>query len=86
MKGKFGAILLVAVALAVSLLIKDYAKKPSDMLTNVMMCNVEALAADENKCDYDNGYKAFTKKGGGAYDCCKEWESHKPDTDEGNCR
>lgn len=42
--------------------------------------NVEALCDGENEdpCNYKNGYTAFTKKKGGAYDCCRIWVNNAP--------
>lgn len=52
----------------------------------ISLLNIEALTAQEEGCHYTNGYTAFTKKSGGAYDCCNVWVSKAPNTNEGHCR
>ncbi|MCM1111218.1 MAG: NVEALA domain-containing protein [Clostridium sp.] len=55
-------------------------------LSGIQLENVEALAEEEDDdCNYKNGYLAFTNKSGGAYDCCKNWVSKAPNTNEGRC-
>lgn len=47
--------------------------------TSLLMENVEALSDSENSsCHYQNGYTNFTKKRGGAYDCCQIWVNKAP--------
>lgn len=60
-----------------------------DVMSDVQMANVDALVRSEDNpkedCHYSEGYKAFTGKEGGAYDCCSIWVSKSPDKGEGNC-
>ncbi len=57
-----------------------------DAMSDIQMANVEALVNGEGgDCNYTNGYRAFTSKGGGAYDCCKIWVNKAPDKGEGTC-
>lgn len=52
-------------------------------LTNIQLANIEALAEEEeDDCNYTNGYKAFSSKKGGGYDCCKNWRALKPEEDQ----
>lgn len=53
---------------------------------DITLLNVEALTAQEEGCHYTNGYVAFTKNAGGAYDCCQVWVNRAPNTSEGHCR
>ena len=47
------------------------------------MNNIEALASGESgDCNYINGYKAFKKASGGAYNCCKVWITREPNTSQ----
>ena len=56
-------------------------------LNDVLLSNIQALAQSDinDDCNYTNGYKAFTSKKGGAYDCCQTWRDLAPNTGEGNC-
>lgn len=59
----------------------------ADSLTELQIVNAEALSGSEkDDCHFNNGYRSFTNKGGGAYDCCAVWVSKGPDKDEGTCR
>ena len=52
-------------------------------LTNIQLANIEALAeVEEDDCHYTNGYKAFTGKKGGGYDCCLIWRELKPEEEQ----
>lgn len=58
----------------------------SNVVSDLMLANIEALARGESDCHNINGYVAFTRRSGGAYDCCNVWVSRAPNTKEGRCR
>ncbi len=75
-----GAVVLMAAA-AVTAYMANYRPDPFDLLN----ANIEALAQDESLnpgesagCDYRNGYRSFTGRKGGAYDCCRIWREARP--------
>jgi len=57
----------------------------SNCISDVQISNIEALVNGESGCNYNNGYKAYKKGQGGAYDCCGVWREMEPNTKEGNC-
>lgn len=68
----FSVVLLMVIG--AFLVVKGINNHKTDLLTQ----NIEALSNGETSCNYQNGYKAFTNRGGGAYDCCKVWVNKKP--------
>lgn len=77
----------VAAVMGIGTYVVTQTTKTADSLTELQIVNAEALSDNEkDDCNYNNGYTAFTKSSGGAYDCCKIWVSKAPNTDEGHCR
>jgi hypothetical protein len=48
-----------------------------NVLSDLALANVEALAQEAGGCHNVNGYKQFSNMGGGygAYDCCYVWRN-----------
>ena len=71
--------------LAASLFVGINTYKNSHSVSDLLLANVEALADGESGsgCHYVNGYKSFSGRSGGAYDCCGVWRDQRPDS--GNC-
>lgn len=70
------------VALMAAAAVTGYNAYGKSNVSELINANVEALAHDENDCNYRNGYRSFTGRNGGAYDCCKVWRSNKPVKDD----
>ena len=72
--------ILIAVSAIVAVSAGIFAYLNSESKTDdLFSANVEALAENEgNDCHYTNGYRAFTKYSGGAYDCCQVWRNYRP--------
>lgn len=71
-----------AVALMAAAAVTGYSVYNKTNVSDLLNANVEALAHDESDCNYRNGYRSFTSRNGGAYDCCKIWRSHRPVEDD----
>ena len=75
------ATFVVSAAAVVGVKAYNYYSMPA-----LMRANLEALSESENnECNYENGYTAFTGKEGGGYDCCRKWRDLRPDTKAKMC-
>jgi hypothetical protein len=71
-----GGIAAVVVA-ALAVVNVNMNAQSDDLLSDLALANVEALAQETGDCNNINGYRQFSNIGSGygAYDCCYVWRS-----------
>jgi hypothetical protein len=68
------AAIVIAVLATVNV---NLSSQSENLLSDLALANVEALAQEGTNCNNINGYKQFSNMGGGygAYDCCYVWRN-----------
>ncbi len=84
--GKSFIFSMIAVCFCIAIYVGLKSVENSKVLSDMEISNVEALVRGESDCHYNNGYTAFKKGSGGAYDCCGIWRDLEPNAKEGKCQ